>query len=98
MVLMVNSTEQIDWTATGTGQIKNNILNILRTRRGEVPYMPNLGLTSDYVDALALRNRAEIERDIQAQLSRWEPSASLDSLSVTADEDGNFIAEVVIRL
>lgn len=98
MILTINSADQIDWTATGTDQIKNNILNILRTRRGEVPYLPGLGLTPDYVDSPALQARAAMEQDIRTQLSKWEPSANLESLTVTADENGNYIAEAVIRL
>lgn len=98
MVLTVSSADQIDWTAAGTDQIRNNILNILRTRRGEVPYMSGLGLTVDYVDTPALQGQSAMEQDIRTQLAKWEPSASLDSLSITADKDGNYIAEVVISL
>ena len=39
MTLKFSSGDTIDWNATGIEQIKNNVLNILRTRLGEVPYL-----------------------------------------------------------
>ena len=34
MTLKFSTAEAIDWNATGLDQLKNNILNILRTRLG----------------------------------------------------------------
>ena len=99
MTMMKFSTgDTIDWNATGMEQIKNNVLNILRTRMGEVPYMPTLGIRFDYVDSPLTGAQASLVAEIRRQISQWEPSAMLDSLQIVPSEDGNYQIEVVISL
>lgn len=98
MTIKLSSEDALDWTATGIEQIKNNVLNIIRTRRGEVPYMPTLGLNPDYIDSPLLQNKASLEMEIRNQLALFEPNVALDSLNIIPSEDGNYIIEVVISL
>ena len=98
MTIKFSSVDKLDWTATGIEQIKNNVLNIMRTRRGEVPYMPTLGLNPDYIDSPLLQNKASLEMEIRNQLALFEPNATLDSLNIIPSEDGDYIIEVVISL
>ena len=98
MTLKFSSGDAIDWNATGIEQIKNNVLNILRTRLGEVPYMPPLGVSFDYVDTPLNGTKAALVSEIRRQLSQWEPDAMLDSLDVIRDQKGNYQIEVVISL
>lgn len=98
MTLKFSTAEAIDWNATGLDQLKNNILNILRTRLGEVPYMPTLGIDFDHVDTPLLQHRAVLVAEVRQQLNRWEPSAMLDDLSIRPDDTGNYNVEVVISL
>ena len=98
MTLKFSTGESIDWNATGLEQLKNNIFNILRTRLGEVPYMPTLGIDFDHVDTPLLQARAVLVAEVRQQLNRWEPSAMLDDLSIRPDDTGNYNVEVVISL
>lgn len=98
MTIKLSSEDALDWTATGIEQIKNNVLNIIRTRRGEVPYMPTLGLNPDYIDSPLLQNKASLEMEIRNQLALFEPNVALDSLNIIPSEDGDYIIEVVISL
>mgnify|MGYP002802222041 FL=1 len=98
MTIKLSSEDKMDWTATGIEQIKNNVLNIIRTRRGEVPYMPTLGLNPDYIDSPLLQNKASLEMEIRNQLALFEPNVALDSLNIIPSEDGDYIVEVVISL
>ncbi len=98
MTIKFSSVDKLDWTATGVEQIKNNVLNIIRTRRGEVPYMPTLGLNPDYIDSPLLQNKASLEMEIRNQLALFEPNVALDSLNIIPSEDGDYIVEVVISL
>lgn len=98
MTIKLSSEDALDWTATGIEQIKNNVMNIIRTRRGEVPYMPTLGLNPDYIDSPLLQNRASLEMEIRNQLALFEPNVALDSLNIIPSEDGDYIIEVVISL
>ena len=98
MIIKFSNADKLDWNATGIEQIKNNVLNIIRTRRGEVPYMPTLGLNPDYIDSPLLQNKASLEMEIRNQLALFEPNATLDSLNIIPSEDGDYIIEVVISL
>ena len=98
MTIKFSSVDKLDWTATGVEQIKNNVHNIIRTRRGEVPYMPTLGLNPDYIDSPLLQNKASLEMEIRNQLALFEPNVALDSLNIIPSEDGDYIVEVVISL
>ena len=98
MTIKFSTGDKLDWTATGIEQIKNNVLNIIRTRRGEVPYMPTLGLNPDYIDSPLLQNKASLEMEIRNQLALFEPNVALDSLNIILNEDGDYIIEVVISL
>ena len=98
MIIKFSTGDKLDWTATGIEQIKNNVLNIMRTRLGEVPYMPTLGLNPDYIDSPLLQNKASLEMEIRNQLSLFEPNTTLDSLNIIPSEDGDYIIEVVISL
>lgn len=98
MTLKFSTADSIDWNATGIEQLKNKVLNILRTRLGEVPYMPTLGIDFDHVDTPLLQHRAVLVAEVRQQLNRWEPSAMLDDLSIRPDDTGNYNVEVVISL
>lgn len=98
MTIKFSSGDKLDWTATGVEQIKNNVLNIIRTRRGEVPYMPTLGLNPDYIDSPLLENKPILEMEIHNQLALFEPNAKLDSVNIVPDLNGDYIIEVVISL
>ena len=98
MTLKFSTGDAIDWTATGINQIKNNVLNLLRTRLGEVPYMPTLGVSFDYVDTPLTGAKAQLVAEIRRQLAQWEPSASLDNLEIVQVQNGNYDIEVVISL
>ena len=98
MTLKFSSDDTIDWNATGIEQIKNNVLNILRTRLGEVPYMPTLGLSFDYVDTPLTGAKAQLVAEIRRQLTQWQPDAMLDDLRIVREESGDYQIEVVISL
>ena len=98
MTLKFSTADSIDWNATGIEQLKNNVLNILRTRLGEVPYMPTLGIDFDHVDTPLLQHRAVLVAEVRQQLTRWEPDAMLDDLRIVREESGDYQIEVVISL
>lgn len=98
MTLTFSTADSIDWMATGIEQIKNNVINIVRTRLGEVPYMLNLGINPDYIDQPAVNERAAMVADIRAQLSAWESEAQLTNLTITPDNNGDYKIEMEVML
>lgn len=98
MTLAFSTADSIDWMATGIEQIKNNVINIVRTRLGEVPYMINLGINPDYTDRPAVNERAAIVADIRAQLRTWESEAQLTNLIIIPDGSGDYKIEMEVML
>lgn len=94
MKLTVSTADAIDWEADDQEQVRNNLLNLLRTRRGEVPYMPTFGLDPDLVGKPITTVTAQLRSDIQEQIAKWMPEIDLDSVTITADENGNLEVEV----
>ena len=98
MTLAFSTADSIEWMATGIEQIKNNVINIVRTRLGEVPYMINLGINPDYMDRPAVNDRAAIVADIRAQLRTWESEAQLTNLTIIPDGSGDYKIEMEVML
>lgn len=98
MTLEFSTADSIDWMATGIEQIKNNVINIMRTRLGEVPYILNLGINPDYIDRPAVNDRAAMVADMRAQLRTWESEAQLTNLIITSDGNGDYKIEMEVML
>lgn len=98
MRITIRSGDTLNWNATGVEQIKNNILNILRTVRGEVPYIPGLGLDRSYLDMPAPNMKVALLMDINKQLEKYEPQATAINLSISTDVNGDTNIRLEVEL
>lgn len=89
MTITVNTSDSIDWEADANAQLKNDVLNILKTRRGEVPFMPGLGLEGKYIGRPVTEIGPAMRNDITEQLEKWMPGVEIGSISITADASGD---------
>lgn len=100
MIVTVSSNEtNLDWTATGDARIAQNVLNIIRTRMYEVPYMRYLGVNEDYIDS----NHQEIKTDfiehIREVINEYEPRANVVDIRVSSfDENGDYVISVDLEV
>lgn len=97
MKITVKTGDSIDWEVGAEGQLKNNVLNILKTRRGEVPFMPGLGLESKYIGRPVSEIGPAMRNDIMEQLEKWMPGVVIGSITITADENGNLNVEIEVN-
>lgn len=97
MRLSIHSGDTLDWNAQGVEQLKNNVLNLLRTRKGEVPYLPCLGIDPDYLDLPGQAATAALAADIRQQLARYEPAATLVDLQLITDQSGDTVIQVEVE-
>ncbi|WP_040663690.1 hypothetical protein [Oscillibacter ruminantium] len=97
MTIAVNVSESVDWEADANAQLRNNILNILKTRRGEVPFMPGLGLEGKYTGHPVSEIGPALRNDITEQLEKWMPGVEIGSISITTDASGNLNVEVEVN-
>ena len=78
--------------ASGNGDKRVCVANLLAIVRGEVPYDRIRGLGSTAIDSPANIGEAELRQDAEWLLETYEPRAEVQSIQVTRDdaEGGDF--------
>lgn len=74
--------------ATGNGAVSVCALNLLRTVRGEVPYVRTKGINRELIDMPASRSYL-VRADAEWVLTSYEPRADVDSVLATYDATGD---------
>ena len=100
MLYTLRSDEKnIDWRVTGTDRILQNVLNIIRTKKYEVPFNRMFGINPDYIDNSIALHKAEIIGDVTQNISLYEPRANVVSVNVDSyDNDGNVLIVVEVEV
>lgn len=72
----------LNWSAKGTERKVQNVLNILRTYKGEVAYNRSFGISSEIIDKPIDEVRAIIAEDLATNIEQNVSGVRLISLSV----------------
>lgn len=95
MIIEVKKSDSdIDWNADTEEQLKNDVLNMLRTKKGEVPFMPDFGLPDDLVGQPAPEVIPELRNAISEQLESILPDAEINDIAISYGASGDMIVEV----
>ena len=97
MEAKLSSAGQVQWNAAGAARIADNVRNLMMTRQSEVPFLREMGLPPEVVDAPLPRARGLILEGVMDSVSVYEPRAKVTSIDVTA-RGGELRTEVVIEL
>ena len=88
---------EVDLEAEGDDLILQNIANILRTVKGEIPLGRDFGIDGMYVDKPLNKIEADLKDEIVNQITTHETGVEILSISFTKDINGiNPIVEVSI--
>ena len=100
MYYKINSNDKIlDWNAEGHDRIVQNVLNILRTKKFEVPFMHEMGIDPDHIDSPSYHRQTEIINDVKENIETYEPRVQVLSVSVTGnDVNGDVIITVELEV
>lgn len=99
MILTVNTSGQIDWAAQGVNRIADNIACLLKTRKYEVPFMRDMGISPEYIDSPTDEIKGALMSDIIEQINTYEPRANVLSVDIAdIDSSGDLAIEVVIEI
>lgn len=100
MVVTIRSNDDvIDWGAKDVDRIIQNARNILRTRKFEVPFLREMGLTPDYIDAPSEKIKSDIAAEVTAALNAYEDRAEvLDVFIESVDENGDYVLAVKLEV
>lgn len=99
MLVVINTSEPqlINWGASGSEEIAQNVFTLISTFKYEVAYDRTLGLRSDFVDMSLAEAIAFITAQIYSVVDEREPRATVESVDfLDVSKDGNMIFRVVI--
>jgi phage baseplate assembly protein W len=89
----------IRWGLTGADRIVQNVLNIIRTRKGEVMFMFPLGIDPEFTDGRIEYLRRNIVDELTEQLATYESRATLLSVAIKqVDEDMHIRIDVELEV
>ena len=89
----------IEWGLTDEERIVQNVLNILRTRQSEVPFMREMGLNPDLIDNNVAYVGSGVESEVINLVNEYEPRATILSVDIESiDDDGQFTIQVELEV
>lgn len=89
----------IEWGLTDEERIVQNVLNILRTRQSEVPFMREMGLNPDFIDNNVAYVGSGVESEVINLVNEYEPRATILSVDIESiDDDGQFTIQVELEV
>ena len=92
---LTSTDTTIEWGLTGSDRIAQNVLNIIRTKTSEVPFLRELGVNHAYTDSSIDYMRTQIANDIIEIINKYEDRAEILSVQITGiDVNGNAIIQV----
>lgn len=84
--------------ATNDQAIKDSVMNLVLTKRGERLYQPDVGgnVSSLLFELMSDETTYQIQREIKEVIVNWEPRVVLQSVDVVPDYENNYY-NVTIR-
>lgn len=97
--ITVNSEQKIDfYPASKAAEILQNIKAIINTPKFSVPLDRNLGINYSALDKPTAVAEAMLADEIITAIQKYEPRVSVESISFTADIDGQLIPKVQVKI
>ena len=100
MIAVITSADEINWNAETYEDKKiNEIANILKTRKGEIPFMRELGISDEFIDKPITVIKPALINQITAEISENVENVKLQSVDILAgDSVGDFEIKVVCEI
>lgn len=94
-----NRDTTIEWGLEGEDRIVQNVLNLIRTRKYEVPFMRDLGIDPNFIDNNQTYLQMQIKDEIIDTIEKYESRATVINV-VFSDigDDGELTYEVEIEV
>ncbi|MGF7431101.1 hypothetical protein PQV03_10090 [Thermoanaerobacterium thermosaccharolyticum] len=92
-----SNISNINWSASGTDRVIQNVINIIKTFKYEVAYDRTMGLTGKFIDKPLDEAIAFATAELIEAITEREPRTTVKEANFTRlDEDGNMSFEVVV--
>lgn len=100
MVVTVTSNDSINWNAKTEIEKKiNQVSNLLRTLKGEIPFMRDKGISNELIDNPFPSIKPVLINEVTAVISENVENVTLQSVDFLDGESiGDFIIKVVCEI
>ena len=93
------SKSQIDWSAKGTDRVLQNVMNLLKTKMYEVPFLRYMGIDPDLIDKRQQEVEIDLRINVKEMIETYEPRATFIDLTIEGvDENGDLIYYVEVEV
>ena len=100
MIYEITSDDAINWKAETEAEKKiNQVANILRTRKGEIPFLRNIGLSDEFIDKPITLIKPALINEITEVINDNVKGVELISVDVyNGAVTGDFIVKAVCNI
>lgn len=99
MKMTVSSLDKINLSpANEAEEIAQNVLMIIATPKGSVPYQRGFGVNGKFIDMPMLAIKAKIAGDIARQIKKYEPRAKFLNANFFGELDGKLNIKVEFEI
>lgn len=100
MIVTISSDSTIDWNAKTKQDKKiNQVLNLIKTRKGEIPFLRDLGLSNEYIDNPIPHIKPILTNEIMELIAENVTDTRVLSVDfIGGDESGDFNIKVVCEI
>jgi len=89
----------LSWGGTGVDRILRNIVNLLRIRRYDIPYMRCCGIDQDIHNLPTKQIESVLSNQVMDLIQVYEPRGKVISVKLlNINQNGQISAEVVIEI
>lgn len=89
---------KIEFSASGSEEIIQNIMTIITTPAGTVPFDRDLGIDWSILDSPIPQARAKLTIEYIEKVKKYEPRAEVRQITFSSNEQGKLVPRVVIGL
>lgn len=100
MIFEISSEDVINWNARTYAEKKvNQVANILKVIKGEIPFMRDVGISDNYIDKPITLIKPALINDITDTINENIYGVTLQSVNfLNSDITGNIIIKVVCEI
>jgi hypothetical protein len=99
MIYEVTSDEVINWNPKTYEEKKiNHVANILKTKKSEIPFMRDVGISDNYIDKPITIIKPALINDITAAINEYVYGVTLRSVNFSSSSTGDIIIKVVFEI
>ena len=88
----------MDWSASGSARVAQNVLNLINTYRYEVAFNRIMGVDTNAIDSPTDYAIAQLKVEVRELISRFEPRAIIRDVICQSNQNGDIEISVIVDI